>query len=61
MDIIIDKNACIGCGICADKCPDIFELDGKLAVLKIAPSKADAACCRDAAESCPVAAIEIKE
>ncbi len=60
-DIIIDKNKCIGCGICADKCPDIFELVGNVAVLKIAPAKADEACSRDAAESCPVAAIEIKE
>jgi len=61
MNISVDKDACIGCGICADKCPDIFELDGKLAIVKAKPSKADEACCRDAADSCPVEAIEIKE
>lgn len=61
MEIIIDAEECIGCGICADKCPDIFELDGKLTVVKAAPSKTEEACCRDAAGNCPVDAIEIRE
>ncbi len=30
----VDEDLCIGCGLCADTCPDVFELgdDGKAKV-----------------------------
>lgn len=62
MDVIVDKDVCIGCGICADKCPAIFALVNSLAVVKTAPKTAeDEKCCREAADDCPVDAIAIRE
>lgn len=29
MKALVDKNTCIGCGICVDICPEIFELNSQ--------------------------------
>ena len=50
----VDKEKCVGCGMCANICPDAFEMkDGK------AHAKGDgkAECVDKAASSCPVDAI----
>jgi len=56
--IKVDKNKCIGCGLCAGLCPENFQMDmdGKSEVInqKAAP------CAKEAAEQCPVNAITIK-
>lgn len=51
----IDKNKCIGCGLCAELCPEIFEIgeDGKAGVKK----QKKLPCVKDAIEACPVGAI----
>lgn len=56
----IDKDKCIGCGLCASFCPDVFEMDdkGKAGVKSVAGcKKCD---CQEAAKACPVQAIIIK-
>ncbi|MFA5754242.1 MAG: ferredoxin [Patescibacteria group bacterium] len=54
----VDKNMCIGCGMCVGLCPDIFALDadGKSEVIKdeVTP------CAKEAAKNCPVGAINVK-
>jgi ferredoxin len=60
MKAYIDEDACIGCGACVDICPEVFEMDGDVAVVKVADileeydEKAE-----EAADSCPTEAIEL--
>jgi len=57
----VNANACIGCALCASLCPDIFEMDGVLAVAKdVELSDAVLKSVKQAANDCPVSAIEIK-
>ena len=51
------SEECIGCGSCVPICEKTFELRGNKAVVKKQPEKIT--CEKDAAESCPVNAIQI--
>ena len=53
----VDKDLCVGCGLCTQVCPDVFEMndDGTADVKAGADSSAD--CIQDAADQCPVGAI----
>jgi ferredoxin len=58
MKAIVDQETCIGCGLCASECPDVFEMDGALAKVIADPVPADAEeCATSMVEGCPVAAI----
>jgi len=49
----IDKSKCIGCGICADICPEGIKItDGKAEI-----KNKNAECLKEAADSCPRNAI----
>lgn len=60
MRVKIIEDTCIGCGVCPEMCPDLFEMDGAIAKVKTeaVPEKLEAEC-TEAAESCPVEAIVI--
>ena len=62
MKAVVDKNACIACGLCADECPAVFEMGEDVAVVIVSEVPADAVSdCREAAQSCPVEAIKLQE
>ena len=52
---------CIGCGLCSELCPEVFELqDDGLAHVKVGEVKADyEAGAKEAETQCPVEAISV--
>lgn len=57
MKTIVDPDLCISCGLCADTCPDVYELQD-VAVVKTDPVPADREqCALEAEEGCPTDAI----
>ncbi len=53
---------CIGCGLCPNLCPDIFTMtDEGVAAARDQFSPKYGPLVREAAQSCPVSAIEIGE
>jgi len=55
-------NECVSCGLCVESCPDVFEMDDDQAEVKVDVVPADLEqAVRDAAEECPVEAIEVAE
>lgn len=63
MKAFVDKDVCIGCGLCNDLCPEVFSMDddGTAVAIEeeISEDAEDAA--KEAAEQCPVEAIKIDE
>lgn len=55
MAIKVDKNKCIGCGLCASICEEVFEMtsDGKAKV----KAQKKIPCVKEAISNCPVDAI----
>jgi ferredoxin len=59
----VDVDSCIGCGLCAATCPEVFKLnedDISEVIVDTVPPEAEAKC-REAAENCPVQAITLEE
>ena len=62
MRATVDPDLCTGCELCIETCPEIFELQGDVAVPSVDVIPVDAVeCARQAAEECPVEAIALEE
>ena len=63
MEVVLNRDACIGCGACAALCEDIFEIDneGLSKVIKEEVKDEEVELTRDAIESCPTGAITLEE
>lgn len=61
MKVTLDADLCEGCETCVELAPDVFEMEGEVAVVKIdgdVPSDQEDDV-QEAADSCPVEAIEV--
>jgi len=56
----VDHELCIGCGVCAELCPEIFEIRDEKSWV-IGPDKCATCDCEETVDSCPVSAIELEE
>ena len=63
MKAVVDRDLCIGCGLCEDTCPEVFRLedDGIAIVIDDSPDPELYGAVRDSADLCPVEAISIQE
>ncbi len=58
--VSVDEN-CIGCGTCVDICPQVFDLEDDLAVVKEGADLSLDASIIEAAQACPVEAIHYEQ
>jgi ferredoxin len=63
LNVVIDKPACCGYGLCAEICPEVFKLDKNGIVYVDDPQVPEGleAKAREAVEACPQAALAVKE
>ena len=62
MKATVDKDLCIGCGVCVEICPEVFEINDDKAQARVDPVPPEVeGGCRKAAFQCPVEAIKIED
>ena len=62
MKVSINKEDCVGCGLCVDDCPDVFEMQEDVAAVKVEEVPENLVnAVKEAAENCPVDAIIVSE
>lgn len=58
MKVKVEKDICIGCGLCVSTCPEVYKMEGDKAIVLVAVVPKDVEeSCKRAAEECPVTAI----
>ncbi len=63
MKAYVERNGCIGCGLCSDTCPAVFRMDAEglaEAYTSPVPKEAEIAA-KDAEAGCPVSVIFIED
>jgi ferredoxin len=57
---IVDIELCIGCGVCPELCPQVFEMRDDEKAHVIGPDKCNTCDCQAAVDGCPVQAITLE-
>ena len=59
MKVVVDAELCVGCGLCVDSCPEVFQMDDDKAV-PVGDSVAveQEECANKMIADCPVEAIK---
>jgi ferredoxin len=63
MELVVDRERCIGAGMCALLAPEVFdqdEADGRVLLLDPAPPATHHPAAREASHNCPAAAITLR-
>lgn len=61
MNIKIDRDGCISCGLCAASCPQVYRIaDDNLAEVYQQPTDENAGMAQEAADGCPVSVIHVE-
>lgn len=62
MKAFVDKDTCIGCGLCTGICEEVFSMDddGKAVAIDTEISEGLIDSAMEAKDSCPVAAITVE-
>ena len=59
--VVVDQNKCIGCGLCVQLCPKVFEMQDNGKSKAVHPTGDEEATIQSAIDSCPVTAISWTE
>jgi ferredoxin len=61
MKVKVNRELCIGCGLCEESCPEVFALDDEGKAYVLPDANFDACDLEDVANSCPAEAISLEE
>ena len=58
--VTVDASTCVGCGLCVNACPDVFEL-GEDNIAKVKSQECGSCDLHDIASQCPVNCISVED
>ncbi|MGA2775602.1 MAG: ferredoxin [Candidatus Omnitrophota bacterium] len=58
--ITVDASTCVGCGLCEQTCPEVFEVQGD-GIAHVKSQNAVSCNLQEVADSCPVNSIKISQ
>ena len=56
--VTVDASTCVGCGLCEQSCPDVFEMQGD-GIAHVKAGSCASCNLQEVADSCPVNAIKV--
>ena len=56
--ISVDASTCVGCGLCEQSCPDVFEVKGD-GIAHVKGQNCSSCNLQEVADSCPVNSIKV--